>query len=88
MICTATNTIYAQGLLIQDHNKIIPSRSQYNHLLDKCLKKIVYYIIKKYVKTLNVKAIATLEEMQGKQYSSVPSKINNDKGFELLLNSL
>lgn len=78
MICTATNTTYAQGLLIQDHNKIIPSRSQNNHLLDKHLKKIVYYIIKTYVKTLNVKAIATLEEMQGKQYSSVPSKINND----------
>lgn len=37
---------------------------------------ILHY--KKYVKTLNVKAIATLEEMQGKQYSSVPSKINND----------
>ena len=79
MICTATNTVYAQGLLIQDHNKIIPSRLQYNHLLDKHLKKIVYYIIKYiYIKILNVKAIATLEEMQGKQYNSVPSKLNND----------
>ena len=55
----------------QDHNII-------TNLTNISKRLYNYYIIKKYVKTLNVKAIATLEEMQGKQYNSVPSKINND----------